>query len=77
MRSRLRSAVRSVQLWCAVIYFGVETGGLLTDMRDRCDVIGLDWRQPWTRAGVLWATPSVQGNLDPITLLLARSAGVR
>jgi len=63
--------VRSVQaMGVPVIYFGVETGGLLTDMAATgADVIGLDWRQPldegWRAVGHGHA---VQGNLDPITL---------
>ena len=63
--------VRSVQaMGVPVIYFGVETGGLLTEMAATgADVIGLDWRQPldegWRAVGYGHA---VQGNLDPITL---------
>jgi uroporphyrinogen decarboxylase len=63
--------VRSVQqLGVPVIYFGVETTGLLTQMAATgADVIGLDWRQPldegWRAVGQGHA---VQGNLDPITL---------
>ena len=63
--------VRSVQaMGVPVIYFGVETAGLLTDMAATgADVVGLDWRQPldegWRAVGHGHA---VQGNLDPITL---------
>ena len=63
--------VRSVQqMGVPVIYFGVETTGLLTQMAATgADVIGLDWRQPlnegWRTVGYGHA---VQGNLDPITL---------
>jgi uroporphyrinogen decarboxylase len=63
--------VRAVQqLGVPVIYFGVETAGLLTQMAATgADVIGLDWRQPldegWRAVGQGHA---VQGNLDPITL---------
>jgi uroporphyrinogen decarboxylase len=63
--------VRNVQqLGVPVIYFGVETAGLLTEMAATgADVIGLDWRQPldegWKSVGYGHA---VQGNLDPITL---------
>jgi uroporphyrinogen decarboxylase len=63
--------VRAVQqMGVPVIYFGVETGGLLTEMASTgADVIGLDWRQPldegWRAVGHGHA---VQGNLDPITL---------
>jgi uroporphyrinogen decarboxylase len=63
--------VRAVQaLGVPVIYFGVETTGLLSAMASTgADVIGLDWRQPldegWRTVG---HTRAVQGNLDPITL---------
>jgi len=63
--------VRAVQaLGVPVIYFGVETAGLLSAMASTgADVIGLDWRQPlddgWRAVG---ANHAVQGNLDPITL---------
>ena len=63
--------VRAVQgMGVPVIYFGVETAGLLPDMAATgADVIGLDWRQPldegWRAVGHSYA---VQGNLDPITL---------
>jgi uroporphyrinogen decarboxylase len=63
--------VRAVQaMGVPVIYFGVETAGLLKQMAvTGADVIGLDWRQPldegWRAVGDAHA---VQGNLDPITL---------
>jgi uroporphyrinogen decarboxylase len=63
--------VRAVQqMGVPVIYFGVETAGLLTQMAATgADVIGLDWRQPLDEG---WRTVghghAVQGNLDPITL---------
>ncbi len=63
--------VRAVQqMGVPVIYFGVETAGLLTQMAATgADVIGLDWRQPldegWRAVG---HSRAVQGNLDPITL---------
>jgi uroporphyrinogen decarboxylase len=63
--------IRSVQqMGVPVIYFGVETTGLLKQMAATgADVIGLDWRQPldegWRAVGPGHA---VQGNLDPITL---------
>jgi uroporphyrinogen decarboxylase len=63
--------VRAVQaMGVPVIYFGVETAGLLSEMASTgADVIGLDWRQPlddgWRAVGYGHA---VQGNLDPITL---------
>jgi uroporphyrinogen decarboxylase len=58
------------QMGVPVIYFGVETAGLLGEMASTgADVIGLDWRQPldvgWRVVGHGHA---VQGNLDPITL---------
>jgi uroporphyrinogen decarboxylase len=63
--------VRAVQgMGVPVIYFGVETAGLLNEMASTgADVIGLDWRQPldegWRAVGY---DRAVQGNLDPITL---------
>lgn len=63
--------VRNVQqMGVPVIYFGVETAGLLGEMAATgADVIGLDWRQPldegWKAVG---SGHAVQGNLDPITL---------
>ena len=66
-----RRLVRAVQdLGVPVIYFGVETAGLLSQMAATgANVIGLDWRQPldigWREVG---HTHAVQGNLDPITL---------
>jgi uroporphyrinogen decarboxylase len=63
--------VRAVQaMGVPVIYFGVETAGLLGAMASTgADVIGLDWRQPldegWRAVG---PNHAVQGNLDPITL---------
>jgi uroporphyrinogen decarboxylase len=63
--------VRAVQaMGVPVIYFGVETAGLLSAMASTgADVIGLDWRQPlddgWRAVG---SSHAVQGNLDPITL---------
>ncbi len=65
---RLVHAVQ--QMGVPVIYFGVETAGLLQQMaKTGADVIGLDWRQPldegWKAVG---SNHAVQGNLDPITL---------
>jgi uroporphyrinogen decarboxylase len=66
-----RRLIRAVQqMGVPVIYFGVETAGLLTTMASTgADVIGLDWRQPldegWRAVGHGCA---VQGNLDPLTL---------
>jgi uroporphyrinogen decarboxylase len=63
--------VRAVQATgVPVIYFGVETAGLLGQMAATgADVIGLDWHQPldegWRAVG---PNHAVQGNLDPITL---------
>ncbi len=63
--------VRNVQqLGVPVIYFGVETAGLLGAMAGTgADVIGLDWHQPLDEG---WRAVShsraVQGNLDPISL---------
>ena len=65
---RLVEAVQ--QMGVPVIYFGVDTAGLLTDMASTgADVLGLDWHQP---VDVAWKSVghnhAVQGNLDPITL---------
>jgi uroporphyrinogen decarboxylase len=65
---RLVQAVQ--QMGVPVIYFGVETAGLLSEMASTgADVIGLDWRQPlsegWRAVG---PDHAIQGNLDPITL---------
>jgi uroporphyrinogen decarboxylase len=65
-----RLVVAVQQMGVPVIYFGVETAGLLDAMASTgADVIGLDWRQPldegWRAVGNGHA---VQGNLDPITL---------
>ena len=63
--------VRAVQaMGVPVIYFGVETAGLLQQMASTgADVIGLDWRQPLDEAWRLVGHGhAVQGNLDPITL---------
>src|ERR1035438_9665255 len=63
--------VHSVQpMGVPVIYFGLESAGLLTQMAAAgADCVGLDWRQPldegWRAVGHGHA---VQGNLDPITL---------
>jgi uroporphyrinogen decarboxylase len=63
--------VRAVQqMGVPVIYFGVDTAGLLAAMASTgADVIGLDWRQPldegWRAIG---HSHAVQGNLDPVTL---------
>ena len=60
--------VRAVQaMGVPVIYFGVETAGLLGDMAATgADVIGLDWHEQldegWRAVGYAHA---VQGNLDP------------
>jgi uroporphyrinogen decarboxylase len=61
---------RVQELGVPVIYFGVDTAGLLPTMRETgADVLGLDWRIPldigWQSIG---HTRAVQGNLDPITL---------
>ncbi len=65
---RLVHAVR--QMGVPVIYFGVETTGLLQAMAATgADVIGLDWRQPLDEGwGAVGHAHAVQGNLDPITL---------
>ena len=53
------------------IVFGVETGELLTRMRDSgAEVVGVDWRVPLGVASArLGPTVAIQGNLDPALLL--------
>jgi uroporphyrinogen decarboxylase len=63
--------IRRVQaLGVPVIYFGVDTAGLLPTFRETgADVIGLDWRIPLDAGwNLLGHAHAVQGNLDPITL---------
>jgi len=67
--------VRAVQeMGVPVIYFGVETTALLSEMTATgADVIGLDWRQPLDEGWrVVGHGHAVQGNLDPITLFAPR-----
>ena len=71
LRPRSGWFARCRQMGVPVIYFGVETAGLLGAMAATgADVIGLDWRQPldegWRAVG---HSHAVQGNLDPITLV--------
>ncbi|WP_421121137.1 uroporphyrinogen decarboxylase [Aquihabitans daechungensis] len=53
------------------IHFGVNTGELLTHMRDAgADVMGIDWRMDLDDARVrLGDTTALQGNLDPVAVL--------
>jgi uroporphyrinogen decarboxylase len=53
------------------IHFGVGAGVLLPAMAEAgAEVVGVDWRTPLNRASAqLGAQYSVQGNLDPVTLL--------
>jgi uroporphyrinogen decarboxylase len=52
------------------IHFGVGTAQLLTAMGQAgADVVGVDWRTPLNAAAGLVEGRSVQGNLDPCTLL--------
>ena len=53
------------------ILFGVETGELLTRMRDAgAEVVGVDWRVPLATASLrLGPGVALQGNLDPALLL--------
>ena len=66
---RIFTELRS--LGAPMIHFGVNTATLLDEMkRDGASVIGVDWRIP---LDVAWSTIgprlSIQGNLDPATLL--------
>jgi uroporphyrinogen decarboxylase len=66
-----RSLVQQVRARAVpVIYFGVNTAGLLPSLTETgADVIGLDWRVPLDDARrTLGADIAVQGNLDPIAL---------
>jgi uroporphyrinogen decarboxylase len=53
------------------IHFGVNTGELLTHMRDAgADVMGIDWRMDLDDARVrLGDATALQGNLDPVAVL--------
>ena len=55
-----------------VIHFGTNTSGMLPDMREAGgDVIGADWRIDIDKAAdILGDSVAVQGNLDPIALLM-------
>ncbi len=55
------------------IHFGVNTGELLTHMRDAgADVMGVDWRMDLDDARVrLGDATALQGNLDPVAVFLA------
>jgi len=55
------------------IHFGTGTGGILSDMKEDSDVVGLDWRvdlEPTWEA--LGHDVAVQGNLDPLALMAPR-----
>ncbi|MFZ5817073.1 MAG: uroporphyrinogen decarboxylase [Bacillota bacterium] len=65
---RITEAVRATG--APLIYFGVNTGHLLTSMSEiRPDVMGVDWHEEldkaWDRIGPDFA---VQGNLDPVAV---------
>lgn len=57
-----------------LIHFGVNTAMLLSDMRhDGADVIGVDWRIALDDAwSIIGTGTSIQGNLDPASLLGSR-----
>lgn len=58
------------------IYFGVQTAGLLSLLREvGADVIGVDWRVDIARAGeILGPDLGLQGNLDPALLVGAEGS---
>ncbi len=61
-----------------IIYFGTSTAGLLQEFADlEFDVLGVDWRvniaSAWRQVG----KKSVQGNLDPATLLGGEEVALR
>ncbi|MGQ9649616.1 MAG: uroporphyrinogen decarboxylase [Phycisphaerae bacterium] len=73
-----RSLIRAVSPGTPVIHFGVNTGSMLTAIREAGgDVIGLDWRvnlaEAWEMIG---HDVAVQGNMDP-NLLLTSAGEVR
>jgi uroporphyrinogen decarboxylase len=52
------------------IHFGTHTAGILADFANvDCEVIGVDWRMTLTDAKIHTGGKSIQGNLDPATLL--------
>lgn len=69
-----RLADETAELGVPVIYFGVETAGLLDDLADLgFGALGLDWRVDL--AGIaerLGTRVALQGNLDPSILLAPR-----
>lgn len=55
------------------IHFGTDTAGLLEDFANvDAEVIGLDWRIDLSRARTIVPNKTLQGNLDPVTLLADR-----
>lgn len=66
-----RLADASARLGVPVIYFGVETAGLLEDLADLgFPALGLDWRIDLGNAATrLGSQVALQGNLDPSILL--------
>lgn len=62
----------AAQAGVPVIHFGMNTNGMLTDIRDAGgDVIGVDWRIDIDHAAhILGDGVAIQGNLDPIALLV-------
>lgn len=52
------------------IHFGTQTAGILSDFANvDCEVVGVDWRIELSAAKTLIGARSMQGNLDPATLL--------
>ncbi|WP_338130013.1 uroporphyrinogen decarboxylase [Ferrimicrobium acidiphilum] len=66
-----RLAYESVQLGVPVIYFGVETAGLLKDLVELgFPALGLDWRVDLASIATRFGSKvALQGNLDPSILL--------
>lgn len=51
-----------------LLHFGTSTAGLLSSFASvNCDVIGIDWRMPLSKAwDVIGFEKAIQGNLDPV-----------
>lgn len=65
---RIFSALKTTQV--PRLHFGTHTAGILKDFSNvECEVIGVDWRISLADAKRQVGGKSLQGNLDPVTLL--------